>query len=65
MFRRLELIDEEGIGTAMVYETEGDAVACRPPLRRYRVEAAPQMGQSRFEALTAAMAAQDPEGIDG
>jgi hypothetical protein len=65
MFRRLELIDEEGIGTAMVYETEDDATACHQPLRRYRVQAEPQTGQSRFEALTAAMPAQDPEAIDG
>ena len=60
MFRRLELIDEDGIGTAMVYETEGDAAACRPPLRRYTVIASPAPGQSQLDALTAVMAAQDP-----
>ncbi|MFA5124130.1 hypothetical protein [Zavarzinia sp.] len=62
MFRRLELIDEEGVGAAMVYETEAAAVACHPPLRRYAVTAEPAPGQSRYDALLAVMAAQDPEG---
>ncbi len=62
MFRRLELIDETGGGTAMVYDCEADAVACRPPLRRYAVTAEPAPGQSRYDALSAVMVEQDSEG---
>ena len=62
MFRRLELIDEAGSGTVMVYDGVADAISCRPPRRRYAVNAEPVEGQSRYDALVTAMQAQDPEG---
>lgn len=62
MFRRIELIDENGIGTVMVYEAEADAIACLPSIRQYTVAATPAPGQSQYDALVAVMVAQDPLG---
>lgn len=59
MFRRIELIDENGIGTVMVYDTEADAIACMPPLRQYTVTATAAPGQSQYDALLSVMVAQD------
>ena len=60
MFRRLELIDEQGEGTVMVYDSEADAAACRAPQRRYTVTAEPAEGQSFYDALMTVIEAQDP-----
>lgn len=60
MFRRIELIDEAGSGTVMVYGDEAEAISCQPPLRHYTVTAEPAEGQSRYDALVAVMVERDP-----